>query len=187
MDTSPQISTVSLPSNLADILNRHDLDDEMFMYYLFILKGNDDAIYELTMRRWANIETQTPQNPFESHNLEPQNPIEIQVDDPTIPCTSSTTTTSPNDIHSETVGGDMDDQSSAESSGCSSSNEGVPIGDNAMDGEGYISDSSSLGYYDDPITPGGIYIGPGLEVPENESTPEYDSDGIEIVPGVQLF
>ena len=88
MDTSPQISTVSLPSNLADILNRHDLDDEMFMYYLFILKGNDDAIYELTMRRWANIETQTPQNPFESHNLEPQNPIESQVDDPTIPCTS---------------------------------------------------------------------------------------------------
>ena len=74
-----------------------------------------------------------------------------------------------------------------QSSGCSSSNEGVPIGDNAMDGEGYISDSSFLGYYDDPITPGGIYIGPGLEVPENESTPEYDSDGIEIVPGVQLF
>ena len=113
MDTSPQISTVSLPSNLADILNRQDLDDEMFIYYILFLKGNDDAIYRLTMRRWANIETQTPQNPFESHNLEPQNPIEIQVDDP-IPCTlSTTTTTSPNDIHSETVGGDMDDPSSA--------------------------------------------------------------------------
>ena len=56
-----------------------------------------------------------------------------------------------------------------------------------MDGEGYISDSSSLGYYDDSITPGDFYLAQGLKVPENESTPEYDSDGIEIVPGVQLF
>ena len=83
----------------------------------------------------------------------------------------------------------MVDQSRAESSRRSSSNKGVPIGDNGKDGEGYISDSSSLGSfnYDDPVTPGSFYLGQGLEVPEYESPPEYDSDGIELVPGHQLF
>ena len=204
MESPPELSTVSLPT-LDDILNQHDLDHDMFMYYLFTLKANDDAIYELTMRRNAN-------------NNETQNPIETQVDDPS----PSTSSTSPNDIHSERVEGDMDDasssfsgfsnmgpydmdasfsgfsnsnathlddSSSADCLGCSSSNEGVPIGDNGMDGEGYISDSSSLGSfnYDDPVTPGGFYLGQGLEVPEYESPPEYDSDGIEVVPGHQLF
>ena len=82
METPPEISTVSLPT-LADILNQHDLDHDMFMYYHFTLKANDDAIYELTIRRNAN-------------NNETQNPIETQVDDPS----PSTLSTSPNDIHS---------------------------------------------------------------------------------------
>ena len=71
----------------------------------------------------------------------------------------------------------LDDSSSADCSGCSSSNEGVPIGDNGMAWEAYISGSSSFNY-DDPITP-------GQEQPEYES-PFYDGDGNK-VPGLQLF
>ena len=80
-----------------------------------------------------------------------------------------------------------DDSSSANCSECSSitTNEGVPIGENDMSREGHISDSSRISI-GDLITPGGFFLTHGQEEPEYES-PYYDSDGIELVPGYQLF
>ena len=62
VEAIPWYAQLTTPT-LADIVNQHDLEIDMYMYSRFILRANDDEIYELTMRRNAN-------------NNESQNPIQ---------------------------------------------------------------------------------------------------------------
>ena len=50
--------------------------------------------------------------------------------------------------------------------------------------KGHDMDSDNFNY-DDPITPGGFFLTPEQQKPDDES-PFYDSDGNEVTPGLQL-
>ena len=92
METPLKLSTVSVPT-LDELLNQHYLDHKVFMYYLFTLKQENDAIYELTLHRNRANNDSTSVN-------ETQNPSETQNN----ASTSSTTS----DILSQSVEGDND-------------------------------------------------------------------------------